>query len=377
MKLFEAFPTLEFNEDITDILADVEVIKVTTNSAKTRLRVYILSKRLIPKQIIFELEAAFVRQLPPFRTMDVHVVEKYELSGQYNQEKLWGLYRESILEELKRESIFDYDLLKKAKVRFTAGDRMELTVPDGSIARDRIQGLREYLHMVFFDRCGFEIGFDVIYKEVKHEAKDTPVVYIEGKSSEENDEAVQKADIQKTDAQSAAAAAEDMQDSKYSVKEAAKDKKEDENKKFRSVKQSDNPDVIYGRDFDDEATELGTITHEIGESAVRGKIRGVEIKELKSGKNLLTFGITDFTDSISIKIFLNTKENVDEIKDSIVDGAFVKVKGVIAMDAWSKELAVSSVRGIKKIPDFTVKRKDNAEVKRVELHCHTKMSDMD
>ena len=151
MKLFEAFPTLEFNEDITDILADVEVIKVTTNSAKTRLRVYILSKRLIPKQIIFELEAAFVRQLPPFRTMYVHVVEKYELSGQYNQEKLWGLYRESILEELKRESIFDYDLLKKAKVRFTAGDRMELTVPDGSIARDRIQGLREYLHMVFVD----------------------------------------------------------------------------------------------------------------------------------------------------------------------------------------------------------------------------------
>ena len=377
MKLFEAFPTLEFNEDITDILADVEVIKVTTNSAKTRLRVYILSKRLIPKQIIFELEAAFVRQLPPFRTMDVHVVEKYELSGQYNQEKLWGLYQESILEELKRESIFDYDLLKKAKVRFTAGDRMELTVPDGSIARDRIQGLREYLHMVFFDRCGFEIGFDVIYQEVKHEAKDTPVVYIEEKSAEENGEAVQKADIQKTDAQSAATATGDMQDNKHSVKEAAKDKKEDENKKFRSVKQSDNPDVIYGRDFDDEATELGTITHEIGESAVRGKIRGVEIKELKSGKNLLTFGITDFTDSISIKIFLNTKENVNEIKDSIVDGAFVKVKGVIAMDAWSKELAVSSVRGIKKIPDFTVKRKDNAEVKRVELHCHTKMSDMD
>ena len=43
MKLFDAFPTLEFNEDTMDILADVEVIKVTTNSAKTRLRVYILS----------------------------------------------------------------------------------------------------------------------------------------------------------------------------------------------------------------------------------------------------------------------------------------------------------------------------------------------
>lgn len=56
---------------------------------------------------------------------------------------------------------------------------MELTVKDGNIVRDRITPLREYLHMVFFDRCGFEIDFDVIYKEAKHEAKETPVVHMQ------------------------------------------------------------------------------------------------------------------------------------------------------------------------------------------------------
>ena len=151
----------------------------------------------------------------------------------------------------------------------------------------------------------------------------------------------------------------------------------DEAKSFRSVKMSGNPDVIYGKDFDDEAVELASITHEIGEGAIRGKIRGVEIKELRTGKQLMTFTVTDFTDSMSVKIFLNSKENLDEVKGDIVDGTFVKIKGVIAMDSWSKEIAVSSVRGIKKIPDFTTKRVDNAEKKRVELHCHTKMSDMD
>ena len=55
MKLFDTFPTLEFNEEMMDILADVDVLKVATNSAKTRLRVYIVSKRLIPKHIIFTL----------------------------------------------------------------------------------------------------------------------------------------------------------------------------------------------------------------------------------------------------------------------------------------------------------------------------------
>ena len=390
MKLFDTFPTLEFNEEMMDILADVDVLKVATNSAKTRLRVYIVSKRLIPKHIIFALEDGFRKQIPPFKTLDIHVVEKYELSSQYTQEKLWGIYRESILEELKAESIFDYEILKKAKVVFTAHDRMELTVKDGNIVRDRITPLREYLHMVFFDRCGFEIDFDVIYKEAKHEAKETPVVHMqlavvtedgvtEGSQTASSDSAAGANDKKADEAQGTGAAAGRL---KTDAKVFDKNKKgaaaKDDNKSsYRSVKLSPNPDVIYGKDFDDEAIELATITHEIGEGAIRGKIRGVEIKELRTGKQLITFNVTDFTDSMSVKIFLNSKENLDEIKNDIKDGAFVKIKGVIAMDSWSKEIGVSSVRGIKKIPDFTVKRMDNSDVKRVELHCHTKMSDMD
>ena len=390
MKLFDTFPTLEFNEEMMDILADVDVLKVAANSAKTRLRVYIVSKRLIPKHIIFALEDGFRKQIPPFKTLDIHVVEKYELSSQYTQEKLWGIYRESILEELKAESIFDYEILKKAKVVFTAHDRMELTVKDGNIVRDRITPLREYLHMVFFDRCGFEIDFDVIYKEAKHEAKETPVVHMqlavvtedgvtEGSQTASSDSAAGANDKKADEAQGTGAAAGRL---KTDAKVFDKNKKgaaaKDDNKSsYRSVKLSPNPDVIYGKDFDDEAIELATITHEIGEGAIRGKIRGVEVKELRTGKQLITFNVTDFTDSMSVKIFLNSKENLDEIKNDIKDGAFVKIKGVIAMDSWSKEIGVSSVRGIKKIPDFTVKRMDNSDVKRVELHCHTKMSDMD
>ena len=385
MKLFDAFPTLEFNEDIMDILADVEVLKVATNSAKTRLRVYITSRRLIPKSTIFVLENEFRKQIPPFKTMDIHVVEKYELSSQYTQEKLWGIYKESILDELRHESIIDYEIVKKAKVRFIADDKMELAVLDGSIERDRVKNICEYLHMVFFDRCGFEIDFDIIYREAKHEAKDTPVIHMqleqtadgddkekavagsENKSEKKNSKETEMAQTEKT------VAGRLRTDAKVLDKKAAKN----DEKSFRTVKMSGNPDVIYGKDFDDEAIELATITHEIGEGAIRGRIRGVEVKELRTGKQLMTFTVTDFTDSMSVKLFLNTKENLDEIKGDIKDGAFVKIKGVIAMDSWSKEIAVSSVRGIKKIPDFTRKRMDNSDVKRVELHCHTKMSDMD
>ena len=57
--------------------------------------------------------------------------------------------------------------------------------------------------------------------------------------------------------------------------------------------------------------------------------------------------------------------------------AFIKLKGVTTIDRYDSELTIGSVVGIKKIPSFENSRMDNSPEKRVELHCHTKMSDMD
>ena len=57
--------------------------------------------------------------------------------------------------------------------------------------------------------------------------------------------------------------------------------------------------------------------------------------------------------------------------------AFIKLKGITTIDRYDSELTIGSVVGIKKIPSFQNSRFDNAPQKRVELHCHTKMSDMD
>ena len=62
---------------------------------------------------------------------------------------------------------------------------------------------------------------------------------------------------------------------------------------------------------------------------------------------------------------------------AIKEGNFIKIKGITTIDKFDGELTIGSIVGIKKSEDFTSKRVDNAPVKRVELHCHTKMSDMD
>ncbi|WP_418699637.1 exonuclease domain-containing protein, partial [Anaerotignum sp.] len=109
---------------------------------------------------------------------------------------------------------------------------------------------------------------------------------------------------------------------------------------------------------------------------IRGQVLDVEAREIRNEKTILIFPVTDFTDSIVIKMFLRN-EQVPELKEEIKKGAFLKLKGVTTIDRFDSELTIGSVAGIKKIADFTSTRMDTSPQKRVELHCHTKMSDMD
>ena len=143
-----------------------------------------------------------------------------------------------------------------------------------------------------------------------------------------------------------------------------------------SVKRSDNPDVIYGRDFEEEAMRIEDIIGEIGEVVIRGKILTVDKREIKNEKTIIIFDVTDFSDTMTVKMFARN-DQVQEILEGIKAGAFVKIKGISMMDKFDHELTIGSLMGIKKIQDFTTGRVDTAPYKRVELHCHTKMSDMD
>ena len=83
--------------------------------------------------------------------------------------------------------------------------------------------------------------------------------------------------------------------------------------------------------------------------------------------------ITDFTDTIVLKLFAKN-EIVPDLLEQMKKGSFLKIKGVTTIDKFDSELTIGSVSGIKKISDFRSLRMDNSPVKRVELHCHTKMS---
>ncbi len=141
-------------------------------------------------------------------------------------------------------------------------------------------------------------------------------------------------------------------------------------------KKPDNPDVLYGRDFEDNFIEIDKIEGEIGEITIRGKILDRDSRLLRSGKTIFIFHVTDFTDTITVKMFAD-EASLEDMDKATKAGSFIRLQGLTTIDRFDGELSIGSVRGIKKYEDFTSKRVDNSPVKRVELHCHTKMSDMD
>ena len=142
------------------------------------------------------------------------------------------------------------------------------------------------------------------------------------------------------------------------------------------MKRSDNPEVVYGRDFEEDAMAIEQIAGEMGEVVIRGQITALDKREIRNEKTIIMIEITDFTDTIGVKMFARN-DQVAEILEGVKKGGFYKMKGVTTIDKFDGQLTIGSVAGIKKIPDFRSSRVDTSPEKRVELHCHTKMSDMD
>ncbi|GJM71420.1 hypothetical protein HMSSN036_36360 [Paenibacillus macerans] len=109
---------------------------------------------------------------------------------------------------------------------------------------------------------------------------------------------------------------------------------------------------------------------------VQGTIFGLDRKELRNGNTLFTFNLTDFTDSLAMKLFAKNKEDL-KVMGQLANGKWVKARGKVEFDRFMQvpELVMipSDLTEITAPPG----RKDNAPEKRVEFHLHTTMSTMD
>ena len=402
-KFFEVFPTLEVNADMKKLLSDMEVTKVGMNHEQTHLRIYLLGTRLIHKKNIYQLEKSIKDQIFKGKNMMVKVIEKYQLSGQYSARTLMDMYKDSMLEELKEYSLMEYNLLRASKMEFSDDSHMNLTLENTIVAQTRSRDIMEFLEKVVCERCGMDLHINLAFdqpKESKYKKNSDLQIQLEIKnimqnvklSSEDESsgngegESTKNQEPANTDAASGTQTQKEVKNEKNNTKSDTRKSFDGGKKEFRkrydgggfgSAKKSDNPDVIYGRDIEDEETiPIEKIVGEMGEVVIRCQVMTVETREIRNEKTIIIMSVTDFTDSIVLKIFTRNEDR-DELLEGLKPKAFLKIKGVTTIDKFDSELTIGSIVGIKKISDFTTARMDTSPEKRVELHCHTKMSDMD
>ena len=403
----EVFPDLHMTTEMEELLKLVDVERVSSTRDRSSIRIYIVSQRLIHKKNIYDLEKGIREQLFPGKKLTIKIVEKYRLSGQYTPQKLFQVYKDSLLMELKHYSIIEYNILRRAECTFPQENILRMTVEDNAVFREKTSELKRILEKVFHERCGLPV--DVIYEYIpvkenqESRQRETQI------QREINDRLVALADKLGDGADAAApvkkeetahsartAGAGNGGNAAPAVKTASGGagagasaasgangggewkKPFSRDRKFGGSyqKKSDNPDVLYGRDFDDEFISIRDIAGEMGEVTIRGQIINTDSRLLKSGKTIVIFDVTDFTDTITVKLFAR-EEMLEDINKAVVKKNFIKLRGMTTIDKFDGELTIGSVVGIKKCEDFTGKRNDNSLVKRIELHCHTKMSDMD
>ncbi len=417
MKFNEVFYKAKLDKDSRDRFYNLEVDSIKSNTEADTIRVHITSPYLIPYLYVVRTSNA-IREAYFAEGVDVGIDLKYKLSGLYTPKTLWETYRDSIISELSSEASLNGSLLQHAKVDWISEDEMQITLENSVIARRRERSIEGFLHRIYLDRCDLPVKITFAYADVEesafHKEREHRVrkrveeiadrVFRGDRDVEEDDGTLAIAGAKtsvfdmdsegptgvaakagnasgKADTGNTSAKADDKNKLVGASKKDKKDGKGD--KKFdrrdsvrRPLNRSENPDVLYGRDASGDITPISEITDEIGMVTIRGKIYKMEDRALRNEKHLFSFAVTDDTDSIMCKVF-TFEDQKDEFSKAVHEGDYVRIKGVAKYDTFSHEITISSIDGIAKSVSDKKKRSDLSLRKRVELHCHTKFSDMD
>ncbi len=142
--------------------------------------------------------------------------------------------------------------------------------------------------------------------------------------------------------------------------------------------QEENSPIILGRSLKikEELSKIIDLSVDSGKVLLDGEILNVDSRELKSGKLLVTFDLYDGSSTITCKAFVE-KDKADDVIKRLKGAKGVKVNGNAQYDPFSKELGVIANIIIESTGIKREVRKDEAKEKRVELHMHTQMSQMD
>lgn len=339
-KLESILKKINYKNDYFVEFIDAKVDRVNANGSK--LDIVIHNKTNLTPEAYNELEKSFKD------FFNIEEIYLYIIVDEIDNDKLLNEYK-NIIGLLKKEKslleIFEDSLaFEEEKYLIKAAHEFEKATIEKYIPR-----ITEYL-----EKRGFDIDIDVVLSlEERENIKNTI-----------NNDLEIKIPTTKVIKQ------EEKAPTKTNFTNFGKPKYE---------KKEVNEDTIKGRVIKDDAVSIKTIVGEEESVTIEGEVFGTEEFEPSSKAfKILTIKLTDYSDSIYCKIFSRDEEEFASLKKNCKVGAWLKIRGSTKLDKYAGNEIVLNIRDINKIPPKRTKKiVDDAPVKRVELHAHTMMSQMD
>ncbi len=386
MLFFDTFDTLSLSKELQDTFVNTDVIKFTIHKNQKRVQIKIAPDKFILPTVIYRLQKLIERQMFENSGFTAEIITIYPFMQDMSCEEIWDKYGEYIRNDISETSRIFFQIINTAQISFE-NDVMHIALSENGVFRGKEREVTACIKNIFMQRFSKDVGVKFTYNPVSEEEytekEDIPVNsrdYVNG-----NDKVAgnvqDKAGINNnagTAEQPKTQSKEKTEKKGSSVFQKRSDKGNSaysKAKDFKKRKAAD-PDIIYGRNVDGDVSRIVDIVETGLVCVVQGEVISIEERNTANGKFVFNIAITDYTDSIAMVLFMEPEER-DDFVEKIKVGQAIKVKGVYDRDDYQKCTTIKPVYGIKPIDSIKKFRMDNAPVKRIELHAHTKMSEMD
>lgn len=338
------FDKVSLSAPLQEVFRETTVLSLTIHRKEREIVTEIAADEVIPPLYWEKLRKEMMQQLPGVK--EVHIFPKYQLMDKEPKAVLaefWDTIRNHVAAQSKVCS----GVISDADWDYQDG-KMQIFVK---------HNMAYYLSQKKLD--------DAVAKLVQEETGLAMSVQFKNVQSSEEDRArMEQEQRTKTEEllQQIASATQAAEQAKVSAEVGA-------------VSEAVSRGILFGKEF--TGTSVKIVDTKIpGESViVEGNIFNIEPREIKGEKYIVSFDITDKSDSTTVKFFVKRSVFDNELKDKIQKDAYLRVQGEVQFDKYAKEINImaKAIMTAQAPPP----RMDTAEEKRVELHLHTQMSSMD
>ena len=350
-KLSQVFKGLSLNEELSALFENAMVEKIYMDMDEHKLYIKLVLT-LIVHPIQIEVLISKIVDFIDDKDLEVEINEKFILENELTDEQLYQFYKPCLIYLIGKESPFCSAKLNKINPIF---EESMIIYEFSNFDYDYMNqySIETFIMSVFKNK--FEKKYTIIFKR-KDEHRTTFESFIETRKEEE---------MRLLD--------------KLSIDENSEKRKQIKGNKIEGKGKNKKlpKNLILGRSsISGFVTKLKELDGNQEQIIIEVYLISQDFRTTKKGKALLIFQVTDNTDSLTCKAFINMKIYEEKVQSIIKNQKFFRIEGKVQYDTYSKELGLI-INKMESIDDFRVSRSDLAENKRIELHAHTQMSAMD